>query len=224
MESKAPPPSGPPKASIPETEFQWGFIPSNSTVVHIFELKNEGGDSLIIEQLRPHCGCSSAPLKTSVVHAGETVPLELWFNSRGFRGRQRKSASLHVRQGEELVPQMLYFEAFVDTASVPFQDGEIEVSTPIVEFNDEVESLEIELTNRMPAERELVIVDFQDDRIGVSWTSKKLKPKESTKLTITRKVSSERLWASITMQMLEREDTRITIPVQGENRRIDRRR
>ncbi|MCK5833407.1 DUF1573 domain-containing protein [bacterium] len=215
-------PTGPPKPELSELEFNWGRIPQNSIVTHVYNLSNAGGDSIIIEELRPHCGCTKAPLSTNVVHAGESIPIELRFNSKGYRNKARKSASLRLKSGEEVINNRLVFNAYVDTSSILFSDGQIEVSMPIVEFTDSIESIEIGLKNRMAASRNLIIVDYQSDRIEVSWEEKKLKPKDSVRLKITRKIPSKELFASITMEMEGYDNSRITIPVSGINRRATR--
>ncbi|GEM_PF-1909193 len=214
-------PVGPAKPEIDHLEFNWGRIPQDVVVTHIYNFKNSGGDSIIIEELRPHCGCTSAPLKTQIIRAGETVPLELRFNSRGYRGKSRKSAALRYNTGGESVTKQLFFDAFVDTMSVPFTEGQIGVDKPIVEFDQSVETIEIELTNHIAAARELVVVDYQADRIELSWQNKPIAPKESVKLRIKRKIPTESLFATITLEMKGHDNTRITIPVLGKNRQTE---
>lgn len=42
-----------PRLTIPETEFNFGFVPQNSTISHVFWLKSTGDDSLKIISVKP---------------------------------------------------------------------------------------------------------------------------------------------------------------------------
>lgn len=45
--------SAAPRLTIPETEFNFGFVPQNSSISHIFWLKSTGDDSLKIVSVKP---------------------------------------------------------------------------------------------------------------------------------------------------------------------------
>ena len=51
------------KMTISENVWDFGFVPQKSPVSHIYKITNEGRDTLIIERVRPSCGCTAAPLK-----------------------------------------------------------------------------------------------------------------------------------------------------------------
>jgi hypothetical protein len=215
-------PAGPPDPQFDTTEFNFGIIPANTVVTHVYKLTNAGGDSVVIEDLRAHCGCTKIPLTTSVIGAGKSAPIELRFNSRGYRGKSRKSASVRLDACGNKVSQKIFFTAYTDTAAITFSSGQIAVSEPIVEFVDSVKKIKLEISNRIAASRKLVIVDYQEDRIELSWEKKTLGPKESATLVIERKVPTNKLFASITMEMKGYNNSRITIPVLGKDRKTEK--
>ena len=49
----APTLTGAPLLQIPEKEFDFGYVPQNSKVSHVFWLYNKGDDSLIIKKVVP---------------------------------------------------------------------------------------------------------------------------------------------------------------------------
>ena len=104
-------PSGPPKPKLDSTSFNFGRIPMNTIITHTYRLTNTGGDSVIIEKLRTHCGCTKAPLTDSIAGPGETVPIELRFNARGYRGQTTKSATITYRFGEDSKTERISFSA-----------------------------------------------------------------------------------------------------------------
>lgn len=207
-------PSGPPKPVFDAEDFDFGRIPENSTVTHIYQLTNEGGDSVVIQRVRTHCGCTKAPVEKTVAGPGETIPIELRFNSRGIRGSSKKSATVNLFIEEENTPNFrLMFSTFTDTTSNPFGYGELGAEPYQIEFSDSVEYVDIKLTNRMAAKREIRVVDYQPDRIKVSWENKNIGPKEETTLRVTRIVEPRSIVASVTLEMAEHPNTRITIPI-----------
>ena len=42
-----------PKLTIPESIFNFGYVPQNSKISHIFWLHSTGNDSLIIKKVKP---------------------------------------------------------------------------------------------------------------------------------------------------------------------------
>jgi len=216
-------PEGPPDPQFDTTEFNFGIIPANTVVTHVYSLTNAGGDSVVIEDIRAHCGCTKIPLTIHVIGAGKTAPIELRFNSKGYRGKSRKSASVRLDAGGgKKVSEKIFFSAYTDTAAIAFSSGQIAVSEPIIVFDDSVKKIELEISNRLAASRKLVIVDYQADRIGISWEKKLLGPKEKTILVIERKVPTNKLFASITMEMKGYNNSRITIPVLGKDRKPEK--
>ncbi len=45
--------AGQPKLLIPETSFDYGYVPTKSTISHYYLVKNLGTDSLKIENVKP---------------------------------------------------------------------------------------------------------------------------------------------------------------------------
>ena len=74
--------SGAANLVIEEAEFDFGYVPQNSKVSHLFFLHNGGEDPLVIERVVPGCGCTRAPLKKSELAPGETTELEIIFSTK----------------------------------------------------------------------------------------------------------------------------------------------
>ena len=206
-------PEGPPSPSFDTTDFNFGRIPENTVVTHIYRLTNQGGDSLFVSSLRPHCGCTKAPLEDSLAMAGEEIEIELRFRSKGFRGSARKSASVSLDLGKSTKHDMLYFDAFVDTATIPFTNGDLGVNPYVLVLDSETEVETLTVENRIAAEKTVKVVDHQPDRIELSWTEKELGPRESAHLVVRRKIHPRRLVASITLEIEGKGNSRITVPI-----------
>ena len=207
---------GPADPKFDLTDFDFGRIPQNSIVTHIYNLTNEGGDSVKVTYLRAHCGCTKAPLEDSIAFAGETIPIELRFDSGRFRGKNHKTASISMDYGGPAPKGFkLFFRANVDTVSNPFSYGELGATTDKIQFSDSVETVELTLINRSATKRTVKVVDYQEDRIDLSWDEKRIGPWKEAILEVTRLVSGANLVASITLEIPGRQNSRITIPVEG---------
>ena len=66
----------------------------------LFTLKNEGDETLVIEEVRPHCGCTAAELSTDRLVPGESVPLQATLSTKGYEGLVNKSISIDTNDPE----------------------------------------------------------------------------------------------------------------------------
>jgi hypothetical protein len=74
--------------------FEFGATNSDTTVSHVFVLRNAGGETVAIHRVRPGCGCTSAVLSTNRIAPGADARLEVAFNLRGRNGLQRKGVTV----------------------------------------------------------------------------------------------------------------------------------
>ena len=68
--------------TLSEKSFDFGYVPQNSKVSHVFWLRNAGDQDLKITKIIPGCGCTQAPLDKNLVPPGDSARLEIIFASR----------------------------------------------------------------------------------------------------------------------------------------------
>lgn len=83
-----------PVVTFDAQSFDFGDIKQNEKVDHTFNLKNDGKSDLIIRNLKTSCGCTAVSPSKNVVPAGETVPIQVTFDTRGKSGRQNKTITV----------------------------------------------------------------------------------------------------------------------------------
>lgn len=66
-----------------EPEYNFGRIPNDRGVEHVFKVKNRGDRPLVITGVRTSCGCTAAMMETSVIEPGGTGNLRVSFNPKG---------------------------------------------------------------------------------------------------------------------------------------------
>jgi hypothetical protein len=88
-----------PRLVMPEQEFEFGFVPQNSKITHVFHLYSKGDDSLKIIQVVPGCSCTQAPLKKQELGVGDSTDLEIIFDTRSYQGGVTKTPVIKTNEG-----------------------------------------------------------------------------------------------------------------------------
>jgi hypothetical protein len=85
-----------PKLTFKETVHDFGGIPKDSTVTHVFEFENTGKTDLIIRQVkRTSVKSTSTTLSSSTIKPGKSATLSVSFNAEGRSGTQSKSVVIY---------------------------------------------------------------------------------------------------------------------------------
>ena len=87
--------SGPPVLTVSEEVGDLGQIKPDEKQTHVFTLKNEGGETLVIESIQAACGCTATVLSEEEILSGKTTQLEVTFNPRGYEGKVSKSIYIY---------------------------------------------------------------------------------------------------------------------------------
>jgi len=80
----------PPQISLSEEEWDFGKIKEDERPVHIFTIKNTGGEELIISRVRASCGCTAIMLSSDHIPPGKSAELKTTFNPTGYEGLVKK--------------------------------------------------------------------------------------------------------------------------------------
>ncbi len=83
-----------PKLKIDNDTFDFGFTPEGLPVVHKYWAYNVGDETLRITHIRPSCGCTSVPLTKHYIEPGDSVGMELKFDTKRFKGQVTKTAAV----------------------------------------------------------------------------------------------------------------------------------
>ncbi len=93
--------------------WDFGSIPRGAIVLHSFKFKNTGTDPLMITNVKPTCGCTTAPLSDSIVTPGATADIMATFNTKNFNGRVTKQ--IFVDSSDPIKPYLkLIFSAIIN--------------------------------------------------------------------------------------------------------------
>jgi hypothetical protein len=83
-----------PRINFASTEFDFGRIAQGTVVHHEFVFTNTGRATLVITDVRPGCGCTTAENWDKEVAPGKTGVIPLQFNSGSFNGKVAKPTTV----------------------------------------------------------------------------------------------------------------------------------
>ena len=110
------------KPEGPLPEFEWaaiehdfGTINEGEKVTYVYEFKNTGAVPLIIESVRPSCGCTAPNWSKEPIPVGGSGEVEVVFDSKGKPNAQNKTVTVTANTWPQST--VLRFKTFVTPAS-----------------------------------------------------------------------------------------------------------
>lgn len=92
------------KISAKQSQYDFGKIKTGEIVTHDFVIQNNGGDKLIINNVRAGCGCTAVKPEKSILLPGESTKINVKFDSNGRKGQQKKF--VYVDSNDEANPYL----------------------------------------------------------------------------------------------------------------------
>lgn len=96
---------------LPEIQHDFGTIVKNSSVTHLFKIKNVGENPLTIENVKASCGCTVPEWPKEAIAPGAESTIKVTFNSAGKRGVQNKAIT--ITANTDPVNTRLYIKATI---------------------------------------------------------------------------------------------------------------
>jgi uncharacterized protein YdeI (BOF family) len=90
-----------PAIKFKSTSFDFGQAASGKTVDIVFEFENAGNELLVITNVIPACGCTTAALTKKEYKPGEKGTITAKFNTSGYNGKVIKTITVTSNGSEE---------------------------------------------------------------------------------------------------------------------------
>lgn len=175
-----------PKLSVKEgTKFQLGEAKEGAVIEKKLTLQNVGKDTLIIEDIRTTCGCTTTKTQKKRLGANDTTSLSVSINTKGFKGPVKKEVFITTNDPKQSdlgiefhlnIRNIIEFEpSFVNFQTVKY-------GSPFTQS----------ITVRNTSEKPITItsVTSPDSQITAKPRDKTIRPNSSTTLLVT--VSSKK--------------------------------
>lgn len=78
---------------VPE-EYNFGTVTQGTLVKTRFTIRNEGSKTLLVQDIKPSCNCSVTSWERREIPPGDSMAVQVSFNTAGKIGRQRKTFSI----------------------------------------------------------------------------------------------------------------------------------
>jgi len=91
-----------PRLLLSEESWHYGEVTPDQIVVHLFTLKNEGEEKLIIESVYSSCSCVTVELADKEIAAGKETKLKAIFDPSGYEGEVTKQIIIKSNDPENL--------------------------------------------------------------------------------------------------------------------------
>ena len=203
-----------PRMTLPESYFNFGYIPQFAHVAHTFWLKSTGDSELVINEVVPGCGCTEAPLEKDHIAVGDSARLEIIFDSRRFRHRTTKQPEIKTN-GLEPTKKVQIIANIVpkgDTSRpLMFEPNMINF------FGDDTEAskpVEFKIHNLSDSSLQITLVAREDKYFKAELPSS-IGPGETKtgKVTLMKGVVSDAFFKSFTIEVNDVWNHRFTMPI-----------
>lgn len=199
---------------VDESEFDFGNVPQDVRISHVFWLKSIGDDSLEIVNVIPGCGCTRAPLDKNRIAAGDSARMEIIFNTRGYAGKVHKSPRILTNEkGKEI---RIHFMATVTTE--PEKTHPVVVRPAILDISPagQESSCRIEFAVANVSEQNLKIrlVDWPRNLCDVKLPARVAAGQSGTGIVLVREEAAASAFeTSFTFEADDKDKTRFTVPI-----------
>ncbi|MCX8111930.1 MAG: DUF1573 domain-containing protein [Bacteroidia bacterium] len=105
-----------PRLRVQPVEQSFGRVSQGTLVKARFTLLNEGKAPLQIQDIKPSCSCSILSWERRNLAPGDSIQVEVSFNTAGKVGRQRKSFS--VLSNADNSPTLFYLSGEVEAGTL----------------------------------------------------------------------------------------------------------
>ena len=203
------------KIFVPNTDWDWGFMPKGIKVSHVYKIQNLGEDTLRITSVKPACGCTSAPLKKNNLAPGEATDLEVSFDAKNMMGKVSKSVT--VSSNDPATPSMvLHFTANVGIESPTVRFTPIEVLYDSVQVGKN-DTRKILLFNTDITKVDVSLIDKPREMVEIDLKKTNLEPGKSTEMIfrVDKKATPGYFNLCSTLEISGSDKYRVTIPISG---------
>lgn len=201
-----------PEIGVDQPVFNFGTIPQGKKVEHVFTLRNKGDMPLVINSVRPSCGCTAVSKTTSVIQPGKTGDIRSAFDSTTYEGAVLKTIS--VDTNDPAAPT--YTLSLKGTVVEEIQVTPKQVSFGRVPIHETAKAA-IRVTNKGSKPLKIISVTCTLTKAGIETDKMLLNPGESARISIAvRPASEDRLLNGIlAIRTDDRIKPQIQVPIYG---------
>ena len=82
------------QVKLSEATFDFGTVKEGDTLMHVFNLANNGKEPLVIYKSTGSCDCIVTQYPTEMINPGSEAQVKVFFNTKGRKGAQLRTVTL----------------------------------------------------------------------------------------------------------------------------------
>ncbi len=202
------------RLTLPETSFDFGYVPQHAKVSHVFWLKSTGDDSLKILKVIPGCGCTQVPLEKQELAAGDSTKLEVIFSTGSYTYRVTKQPKIQTNEG----PPDKAVSILCNVVTRPDSTYPLVIDPyklDLTQFGDSVrDRMSFQIRNVSDQKLDLSLVSLPSDFFTVSMPAT-VEPGRTieARIKLNKTALNKDFDKSFTIELSDQGHTRFTVPV-----------
>jgi hypothetical protein len=97
-----------PAIALENKFYDFGSVPSDFKIYHLYKIKNTGQNDLYITKLQANCDCTTASIKDSIIHPGDSSQIKIVFLTRDYYGTTNRKVSVFTNVPEKPLVDLDY--------------------------------------------------------------------------------------------------------------------
>ncbi len=203
-----------PRLEIVDTDFDFGYTPQHTTLVHRFWFKSAGTDTVVINDIKTGCACAVMPLEKDRIPPGDSMRVGIFWDIKNNLGPTGRTVRVFTNAGQD--PLRLHLDALVhlypDSArpvSVKPYRSELAKSSQAV-----IDSVIFTLTNHANQDLSVALVSsFSDECEIVLPDSIKALSSDNGYVKVKPEFADTEFETSITLLFSDQQASRLTVPI-----------
>jgi len=189
--------------------YDFGYVPMDYKVVHIYQVKNEGAAELNIDKAITNCDCSSAIVLNKTIAPDSTGRIKVIFDTKQYYGKNTRNVTVHSNDAANPTVVMNYSsdigviprEFHTEPQSLLFLPGHKPRDVKLFNLTGETVSYEIEMEI--------------DSIFVLNETAGKIKKGSTASVKVTPADNLPRgtHYSNFTVSYKTDPETRVTVPV-----------
>jgi len=203
-----------PRLEVPVNNFNFGYIPQNSTVVRPFWFKSTGTDTLQIKDIKTGCACAVMPLEKNWIAPGDSMRVSIFWIIKRNIGVIARSPRIYTNASPD--PLRLHLQG----TALLFPDSARPISVKPYKFelaktsHAEIDSLSFILVNHSDYDLSISLVSIPPDECELFVPDSVSALSSSTGyIKVRPEFADSEFKTSITLLLSDRKLTRLTIPI-----------
>ncbi|MGB2989878.1 MAG: DUF1573 domain-containing protein [Candidatus Zixiibacteriota bacterium] len=203
------------RISFSETMWDFGYVPKTGKVIHTYQVKNIGQDTLIIGKVRTSCGCATTPLSRERIAPGASADMKVIFDPEKLIAGDQTTRKLQVVSNDPMDP----IAEVRFTAKLGKTNSLVKIYPAGINFDtvsqDAGAARTVTLENISGEKLFMELIEGPADGVDIELPGNSLGPGEKVQMTLRLKegASLGNLHTSVTLDFECSKIVRVSIPI-----------